>query len=70
MSDHNITFAFNNTKEEALFTEVCKVYEKYSAIGFDEHDTFRNTVEKPEQEKGNIISKNKLKEFFKTRLRK
>lgn len=55
-------------KEEALFEEVLRIYGNYSAIGlmnFTHNEMpWRDTPEG----KGNIISQDKLKEFFRTRL--
>lgn len=56
-------------KEENLFNEVYRVYSKYSAIGLMEmthNETPWNTTETGA---GSIISKNKMKTFFKKRFK-
>ena len=57
-------------KEEILFDEVYNVYGKFSAIGLMNLTHKETPWKSVEPAEGNIISKDSLKAFFKTRLKK
>lgn len=63
-------FQFEDSKEEKLFNEVCKVYGKFSAIGLmnmtHEEYPWKSTA----TGEGNVIDKSKMQSFFKSRLKK
>lgn len=56
-------------KEEALFNEVHKVYGKYSATGLMDMTHQEMPWKSTNPGVGNIISKDKLKLFFKKRIK-
>ncbi|KAA6316016.1 hypothetical protein EZS27_033616 [termite gut metagenome] len=56
-------------KEEALFNEVYRVYGAYSAIGLMNMTHEEMPWKSTETGQGNIISKDKLRIFFKKRLK-
>lgn len=60
--------ALEEDQEEALFYEVFSVYGKYSAIGLMEMTHEEMPWKSTPVGKGNVIGKEKLMEFFKTRL--
>ena len=59
----------SGTHEEALFNEVNRIYGNYSAIGLMEMTHQEMPWKTTEVGVGNIISKDKLKTFFKKRLK-
>jgi uncharacterized phage-associated protein len=67
-SDDTITLSLN--EEEALFNEVYKVYGKYSAIGLMDMTHQEMPWKSTNIGVGNIITKDKLKSFFKKRIKK
>ncbi|GHT43548.1 hypothetical protein FACS1894181_12690 [Bacteroidia bacterium] len=56
-------------KEESLFHEVDRTYGKYSAIGLMDMVHQEMPWKSTRREKGSIITKEKMKAFFKERLR-
>lgn len=65
-----IQFEFNDKKEEALFNEVFRVYGVYSALGLMNMTHSEMPWKTTDTGEGNIISKSKIKAFFKSRLKK
>lgn len=65
-----LEFEFENKKEEALFNEVFKVYGVYSALGLMNMTHSESPWKSTKIGEGNVISKDKIKSFFKTRLKK
>lgn len=65
-----IKFEFQNKKEEALFNEVFRVYGVYSALGLMNMTHSEMPWKSTNTGEGNIISKSKIKSFFKSRLKK
>lgn len=63
-------FKFKNEKEEALFNEVFRVYGVYSALGLMEMTHSEVPWKSTQTGEGNVISKDKIKSFFKSRLKK
>jgi uncharacterized phage-associated protein len=63
------TIILSATHEESLFNEINKVYGSYSAIGLMEMTHQETPWKTTEIGVGNIISKDKLKTFFKKRLK-
>lgn len=63
-------FEFENEKEEALFNEVFRVYGVYSALGLMEMTHSEIPWKSTKTGEGNVISKDKIKTFFKSRLKK
>ena len=63
------TITLTDTHEEALFNEVNRIYGSYSAIGLMEMTHQEMPWKTTEVGVGNIISKDKLKTFFKKRLK-
>jgi len=55
-------------EEEALFDEVYKVYGEYSALGLMNMTHKESPWATTPTGKGNVISKEKMKEFFKDRI--
>lgn len=68
--DEAAEFRFKDPKEEALFNEVCKVYGKFSAIGLMNMTHGEAPWKNTPTGEGNVIDKNKMKSFFKSRLKK
>jgi uncharacterized phage-associated protein len=66
--EDTITLSLN--EEEALFNEVHKVYGKYSAIGLMDMTHQEMPWKSTKIGVGNIITKDKLKSFFKKRIKK
>lgn len=62
------TFYFANSQERALFFEVCKVYGAYSAIGLMNMTHNEMPWQSTPTGEGNIITRDKMRKFFKTRL--
>lgn len=62
-------FSFDNIIENALFIEVCQVYGAYSAIGLMNMTHNEAPWKSTPVGEGNIISKDKMKSFFKRRLK-
>lgn len=62
-------FEFSNKEEEALFNEVFKTYNSYSAYGLANMTHQEYPWATTPEGRGSIISKDKMKEFFKTRLK-
>lgn len=60
---------FPNKKEEALFEEVFRVYGKYSAIGLMGMTHGEMPWRTTQTGEGNVIDKEKMKSFFKSRLK-
>ena len=58
-----------STEEEALFNEVYRVYGKYSAIGLIEMTHNETPWKSTPAKVGSVISKDKMKAFFKKRLK-
>lgn len=69
MPDLNDDFMFNEQAEINLFNQVLQVYGKYSACGLMNMTHNEAPWQTTPTGRGNIISKSKLKEFFKTLLR-
>ena len=67
--DNEIKFSFEDRKEEALFNEVYKVYGKYSATGLMNMTHNESPWISTPRGEGNVISKDKLTSFFKSRLK-
>ena len=61
-------FSFNDEKEAALFEEVFKVYGKFSAIGLMHMTHNESPWKSTPTGEGNVIEKNKMRDFFKSRL--
>lgn len=55
-------------KEEALFAEVLRVYGDYSAIGLMNLTHNESPWKSTPEGRGNVIDKEKLRSFFKTRI--
>lgn len=68
-ADKERKFHFENKKEEALFDEVCKVYGKYSAFGLMQMTHNEIPWKSTPVGEGHVISKEKMKDFFKKRLK-
>lgn len=68
--DSEFEFEFENKKEEALFNEVFKVYGVYSALGLMNMTHNELPWKSTKTGEGNVIEKDKIKAFFKTRLKK
>jgi uncharacterized phage-associated protein len=68
--DSEFEFEFENKKEEALFNEVFKVYGVYSALGLMNMTHNEHPWKSTKTGEGNVITKVKIKTFFKTRLKK
>ncbi len=69
--NRDLEFEFEQRKELALFTEVCRVYGEYSAIGLM-NKTHEETPWKSTpigEGEGHIITKEKMQSFFKTKLK-
>lgn len=69
--DRSMDFTFKLNNEQALFDEVCKVYGAYSAIGLMDM-THREMPWKSTpigEGDGHVISKNKMRSFFRKRLK-
>lgn len=62
-------FSFDNKTEEALFDEVFRVYNAYSAYGLANMTHKEKPWASTPEGKGNVISQGKMKMFFKTRLK-
>ena len=62
-------FTFKNGIEGSLFNEVCKVYGAYSAVGLMNMTHEESPWKTTPIGEGNVISKEKMKSFFKKRLR-
>ena len=58
-----------STEEEALFNEVHRVYGKYSATGLIEMTHNETPWKSTPVKTGSVISKDKMKAFFKKRLK-
>ena len=67
MGDHEHVVSLED-KEEALFAEVMRVYSKYSAIGLMNMTHEEMPWKTTPVGEGNVIAKEKMMEFFKTRL--
>ncbi|MBQ6769735.1 MAG: DUF4065 domain-containing protein [Bacteroidales bacterium] len=69
--DRSIDFSFDERKEQALFEEVCKVYGAFSAIGLMNmtHDEMPWKTTPVGEGTGHVISKDKMRLFFKERLK-
>lgn len=67
--DENRIFNFQDDKEEALFFEVCRVYGKYTASGLMNMTHQESPWKSTKTGEGNVISKEKMQTFFKTRLK-
>lgn len=67
--DRKMDFAFENDIEGALFHEVCKVYGAYSAIGLMDMTHGEMPWKSTPIGEGNVISKAKMRTFFKKRLK-
>ena len=63
-------FKFGNKIEKALFDEVYRVYSAYSAIGLMEMTHAETPWRTTNVGVGNIISHDKMKVFFRKRLKK
>jgi uncharacterized phage-associated protein len=63
------TITLTGTHEESLFDEVNRIYGSYSAIGLMEMTHKEMPWKTTKIGVGNVISKDKLKTFFKTRLK-
>ena len=68
-ADPDKCFSFDDTKEAALFDEVYKVYGKFSAIGLMNMTHDENPWKSTPTVEGNVIPKDKMRTFFKSRLR-
>lgn len=68
VGDKENVLSLQEEQEEALFAEVMKVYGKYSAIGLMEMTHEEMPWKSTPTGEGNIITKQKMKEFFKTKL--
>lgn len=68
--DSDLEFGFEDKKEEALFNEVFKVYGVYSALGLMNMTHSEAPWKNTKTGEGNVIEKDKIKAFFKTRLKK
>ena len=68
--DSDLEFGFEDKKEEALFNEVFKVYGVYSALGLMNMTHSETPWKSTKTGEGNVIEKDKIKAFFKTRLKK
>ncbi|MDD6003258.1 MAG: DUF4065 domain-containing protein [Bacteroidales bacterium] len=67
--DKTIDFSFDNANELALFNEVCNVYCAYSASGLMNMTHDEMPWKSTPTGEGHIIEKEKMRSFFKTRLR-
>jgi len=66
---NNEVVELTGNKEEALFNEVYKIYGGYSALGLMEMTHSESPWKSTNVGNGNIISKDKLRVFFKKRLK-
>ena len=66
---NNEVVELTGNKEEALFNEVYKIYGGYSALGLMEMTHSESPWKSTNVGNGNIISKDKLRGFFKKRLK-
>lgn len=62
-------FVFENEIENSLFNEVCKVYGAYSAVGLMNMTHEETPWKTTPIGEGSVISKDKMKSFFKKRLK-
>ncbi len=69
-SNKELHFEFSDRKEEALFREVCDVYGKYSAVGLMNMTHREMPWKSTSTGEGNVIDKDKMRSFFRTRLKK
>lgn len=67
--NRKIDFTFDNDIESSLFNEVCKVYCAYSAVGLMNMTHEESPWKTTPTGEGSVISKEKMKSFFKKRLR-
>lgn len=67
--DSDEEFRFEKPEEEALFDEVCKVYGKFSAIGLMNMTHKESPWKSTPTGEGNVIEKDKMRSFFKSRLK-
>lgn len=67
--NRKLDFTFDNEIESSLFNEVCKVYCAYSAVGLMNMTHEESPWKTTPTGEGNVISKEKMKSFFKKRLR-
>lgn len=68
VGDKEKVIPLQEEQEEALFAEVMRVYGKYSAIGLMEMTHEEMPWKSTPTGEGNIIAKQKMKDFFKTKL--
>lgn len=68
VGDKENVISLQEEQEEALFAEVMRVYGKYSAIGLMEMTHEEMPWKSTPTGEGNIIAKQKMKDFFKTKL--
>jgi uncharacterized phage-associated protein len=66
---NDIDFSFDDPKEHALFNEVYKVYGAYSASGLMNMTHDEMPWKSTPTGEGHIIEKEKMRSFFKTRLK-
>lgn len=67
--EHSETPVSLSLEEESLFNEVYRVYGKYSAIGLMEMTHNETPWKSTPVKVGSVISKDKMKQFFKKRLK-
>lgn len=67
--NRKLDFTFDNDIESSLFNEVCKVYCAYSAVGLMNMTHEESPWKTTPTGEGSVISKEKMKSFFKKRLR-
>lgn len=67
--NRKLDFTFDNDIESSLFNEVCKVYCAYSAVGLMNMTHEESPWKTTPIGEGSVISKEKMKSFFKKRLR-
>ena len=67
--DRNQDFVFDIETENSLFSEVCKVYGAYSTVGLMNMTHEETPWKSTPIGEGNVISKDKMKAFFKKRLK-
>ena len=68
VGDKDNVIDFKDKREKALFAEVMRVYGKYSAIGLMEMTHEELPWKSTPVGEGNVITKAKMQEFFKSKL--
>ena len=70
LGERGTSFSFQERREASLFNEVNKVYGRFSAMGLMEMTHSEKPWKSVPTREGSVISKEAIRSFFKTRLKK